>query len=50
MVIKTNYANKIYIKHQKKNQSQIIFITNWICFKKIFNEVLKVNNVYYKLI
>ena len=34
MVIKTNYANKIYIKHQKKNQSQIIFITNWICFKK----------------
>jgi hypothetical protein len=28
MVIKTNYANKIYIKHKKKNQSQIIFITN----------------------
>jgi len=52
MVIKTNYANKIYIKHQqKKNQSQIIFVTNWICFKKkILNEVLKVNNVYYKLI
>jgi hypothetical protein len=52
MVIKTNYANKIYIKHQKqkKNQSSIIFITNWMCFKKILNEILEVNNVYYKLI
>ena len=33
IVIQTNYANKIYIKHKKK-QSEIIFITNWICFKK----------------
>jgi hypothetical protein len=41
---------KFILNIKKKNQSQIIFITNWICFKKILNEVLKVNNVYYKLI
>jgi len=51
MVIKTNYANKIYIKHKKKkSKSNNIYYKLNMFQKKILNEVLKVNNVYYKLI
>jgi hypothetical protein len=51
MVIKTNYANKIYIKHQnKKSKLNNIHYKLNVFQKKILNEILKVNNAYYKLI
>jgi len=51
MVIKTNYANKIYIRHKtKKSKLNNIHYKLNMFQKKILNEVLKVNNVYYKLI
>ena len=52
MVIKTNYANKIFIKHQKHKKIKInnIHYKLNVFQKKILNELLKVNNIYYKLI
>ena len=46
MVIKTNYANKIYIKHQKKKWKINNIHYKMKCFKKTLNEILNVNNVY----
>jgi len=52
MVIKTNYANKIFIKHKKHKKIKInnIHYKLNVFQKKILNELLKVNNIYYKLI
>jgi hypothetical protein len=52
MVIKTNYANKIFIKHQKQKNIKLnnIHYKLNVFQKKILNELLKVNNIYYKLI
>jgi hypothetical protein len=52
MVIKTNYANKIYIKHKKQKKIKVKYysLQNECVSKKLLNENLKVNNVYYKLI
>ena len=52
MVIQTNYENKIYIEHQKEKKSKLnnIHYKLNVFQKKILNEVLKVNKVYYKLI
>jgi hypothetical protein len=46
IVIKTNYVNKIYIKHQKKIKVKYYSLQTKYVSKKILNEVLKVNNVY----
>jgi hypothetical protein len=46
MVIKTNYANKIFIKHQKQKKK-----LNNINYKlNVFNKkLLNLNNIHYKL-